>query len=187
MKPTPRVSMQSAITSGDTAKFTPSSDSTSEEPLELETDRLPCFAMRPPAAATTKVAAVDTLNKSAPSPPVPARSMRPLRSISTGVASDRMALAAPTISSMVSPFIRSPTNKPPICASVAWPCMTASITCSISARLKDWPSTTCAIACWIFIPFTALQGKNTLRAKSMACHSPLLLKKVPEHVMAMLG
>ena len=39
-----------------------------------ETERLPCLATRPPPQATTKLEAVDTLNRLAPSPPVPTMS-----------------------------------------------------------------------------------------------------------------
>ena len=49
--------------------------STSDDPLLLETDRLPCLATCAPAAAATNVAAVDTLNRLAPSPPVPTTSI----------------------------------------------------------------------------------------------------------------
>ena len=146
IKPTPIDAIESAIAAGLTERSTPSAESTSEEPDELETERLPCLAMRPPAPATTKVAAVDTLNRLAPSPPVPARSIKPSVSISTGVANDRITLAAPTISSMVSPFILRATSRPPIWASVASPCMTVRITVSMSARDSDCPATTCAMA-----------------------------------------
>ena len=44
-------------------------------PELLETERLPCFATRPPAAAATMALAVEILNVLAPSPPVPQRSM----------------------------------------------------------------------------------------------------------------
>ena len=171
--------MHSAITCGDTLRLTPSSESTSDEPLELDTERLPCFAIRPPAAATTKVAAVETLNKSAPSPPVPARSIRPSASISTGVASERMARAAPTISPIVSPLIRRPTSKPPICASVASPCITDSMTCSISDCLRLRPSTTCAIACWIFIASSWGCGARFSLGLPMTimCPQPVCLRK----------
>ncbi len=50
-------------------KFTPAVSSKSAAPLLLLTERLPCFATRPPAAATTTLAMVDTLNKFDSSPP----------------------------------------------------------------------------------------------------------------------
>src|SRR5664280_36346 len=50
---------------------TPSAARTSAEPHADETARLPCFATGAPAPATTKAAAVETLNVPSPSPPVP--------------------------------------------------------------------------------------------------------------------
>ena len=87
---------------------------TSAEPLLLLTERLPCLATIPPAAATTNEAAVETLNKFAPSPPVPTISTAFSVSISTFVESDLIAFTAPDISSIVSPFIRIATNNAPI-------------------------------------------------------------------------
>ena len=51
--------------------LTPSASYTSALPHWLETDRLPCFAMRIPAAAATSAAADEILNVPERSPPVP--------------------------------------------------------------------------------------------------------------------
>ncbi len=45
-------------------------------PERLDTERLPCFATRPPAAATTKALVVEILKVPALSPPVPTMSTR---------------------------------------------------------------------------------------------------------------
>ena len=52
----------------------PNASSRSADPQREEAARFPCLATRAPAPATTNAAAVDTLNVSAPSPPVPHRS-----------------------------------------------------------------------------------------------------------------
>ena len=74
MKPTPTVSTERAICSGARSSFAPSASSTSALPLREDTERLPCFATFAPAAAATKVAAVEMLKVCAPSPPVPTTS-----------------------------------------------------------------------------------------------------------------
>ena len=68
------------------------------------------------------------LNVCAPSPPVPAVSTRSSRFGRTGRTCSRIASAQPAISSAVSPFSRSATRKPPICAGVASPRMISCIT-----------------------------------------------------------
>ena len=65
--------------------LTPSSASTSAEPLRLVTLRLPCLATGTPTAAITRAAVVLTLNSWLPPPPVPtvvlgASHTRPARS-----------------------------------------------------------------------------------------------------------
>ena len=117
-------------------KLTPAASNTSALPVEDDTLRLPCLATLPPAAATTNAAAVETLKILAPSPPVPQVSTRCGSLIVTGVASSRITRAAPVISSMVSPFIRKATKKPPICASLAAPVMMVFMTSIISFSVK---------------------------------------------------
>ena len=85
----------------------------------------------------------------APSPPVPAVSTRSSRSGRTTRTCFRIASAQPAISSGVSPFSRSATRKPPICAEVASPRMISSITPWACARLSDRPSSRSASAAWI--------------------------------------
>ena len=88
-----------------------------------------CRAWRParPRAAATSAAAVETLNVPAPSPPVPQVSTTPGGAPGSATACARIARAAPTISSTVSPFMRSATRSAPICAGVASPSMIARI------------------------------------------------------------
>ena len=131
INPRPTSLIQRSICNGVRLRLTPRVSKTSEEPLLLETDRLPCLATRPPAAATTKVAAVETLNRFAPSPPVPTRSMRWVSSTCTGIIKSRITSAAPAISSMVSPLMRNATNQAPIWAGVASPV----ITCIMTVRI----------------------------------------------------
>jgi hypothetical protein len=112
------------------------------------------LATRQPAAAATKALAVDTLNRLAPSPPVPTMSTRWRRfSITTGVTSSRITMAAPVISSRDSLFMRNATRKPPICASVAPPVMIWRITSFICSVDRSMCSTTAARASWIFMRF----------------------------------
>ena len=67
----PTVSSDRSTTAGAAAIFTPSASYTSALPHWLETDRLPCFATRSPAAAATSAAADEILNVPDRSPPVP--------------------------------------------------------------------------------------------------------------------
>ena len=71
MKPTPTSSIQRATWLGSSAKLTPAVSNKSAAPVVEETERLPCLATVPPAAATTIAQALDTLNRLALSPPVP--------------------------------------------------------------------------------------------------------------------
>ena len=76
IKPIPTDSIHPATSSGSKSIRAPRASSTSALPEELVTERPPCFATRPPAAATTKAEAVEILNVFLPSPPVPQVSMR---------------------------------------------------------------------------------------------------------------
>ena len=151
INPTPRVSIQDLTWVASRSIRTPAASSTSADPDFEETERLPCFATRPPAAATTNAEAVDTLKMFAPSPPVPQVSTKKSFSTSTFCDSSRITLAAPTISSIVSPFIRRPINTAPICASVASPVMINRITAIISSAFKSRFAQTSIIASWIVI------------------------------------
>src|SRR3546814_7457658 len=76
MKPMPVCSMQRATCSGVRSITAPNASSTSALPDLLDTLRLPCLAIRHPAAAATNIDAVEILNVCAPSPPVPTMSMK---------------------------------------------------------------------------------------------------------------
>ena len=76
---------------GASSSVKPSASSTSAEPEDDETARLPCFATAAPAAAATSAAAVEMLSVCAPSPPVPAVSTRSTRSGRTRTTCARIA------------------------------------------------------------------------------------------------
>src|SRR3990167_7930715 len=76
MKPTPTSLTQRATCSGVSSRLTPAASITSALPDLLDTERLPCLATLPPAAATTKAEAVEILKVCTPSPPVPQVSTR---------------------------------------------------------------------------------------------------------------
>ena len=125
----PVVAMQAATFSAWKSNWTPSASSTSAPPTDPDIARLPCFATASPAPAAISAAAVEMLNVCRMSPPVPQVSTT-ARATRTGVACRRIARAAPTISSTRSPFMRSATRKPAICASDASPSMIARTTAS---------------------------------------------------------
>ena len=109
------------------AKFTPNASSKSAEPDMLETLRLPCLAIFKPQAAAKIAAVVEMLMVLAPSPPVPTQSATILSSLSrlgNEVAAARIAIAAPAISSGVSPFIFSAVKTLAIKAGSTLPCNT---------------------------------------------------------------
>ena len=99
-------------------------------PLGWRDPRLPCFTTPVPAAATANDAAVDTLNRSNPLPPVPARST-PVPRISSGaaVARSRMARANPTTSVTDSPFSASASSR-----AATWSTSSASVANTASAH-----------------------------------------------------
>src|SRR2546421_4563890 len=110
--------MQAPICVGLRRRSMPRAASTSALPHLLDTPRLPCFATAIPDAATTKLAAVETLNVVHESPPVPHISISGRRREETRIALDRITLASPAISSTVSPLVRSPQSRPPSWAGV---------------------------------------------------------------------
>ena len=146
--------MQCATCSGVRSSRTPAASSTSALPERLDTERLPCFATRAPAAAATNAAVVEMLKVPLESPPVPQVSTRCSPATGTAVASSRITIAAAAISSTLSPFIRRPMRKPPICAAVADPLMIWRITACISALLRSRRANTAPIAACISIVVT---------------------------------
>lgn len=114
-KPMPISFKHRSTTEGAGSTRTPRTSRTSALPHWEEMERLPCLATVKPAPATTKAAAVEMLKLPCLSPPVPQVSaMTETSGRWMRVAADRMASAAPAISSTVSPFMRRATKKPAI-------------------------------------------------------------------------
>ena len=177
MKPTPTVSMHSATCSGVSCSATPAASSRSALPERLETARLPCLATLPPAAATTKVQAVEMLKVPVASPPVPTMSTTCSPSTFTPVASSRITCAAAAISSTVSPFMRRPIRNPPICAGVASPVMIRRITVVICSGVRSRRSVTVRMASCMFIGGGSVQGllEITRRAQRHGEHGVIVM------------
>ena len=147
MKPMRASLRHRSTTSTGASMTTPRASSTSAEPARDDSARLPCLATVAPAAAATIAARVDTLTVPEPSPPVPQVSTARSRSAQViGSARARIALAAPAISSAVSPFMRRAMSRPPICAGVACPSMIAPNTWAICSRDRSRPPATWAMA-----------------------------------------
>ena len=147
---------QAPTRSGGRLRLTPRASITSAAPQCELTARLPCLATGTPAAATTNEVVVETLKLPEPSPPVPTMSTSTSPAavsipVSMRVAFSRMTLTAPTISSMVSPFMRSPVMNEPIWAGVASPLMISFMTRTMSASLRSWRSTTLLMASRIIV------------------------------------
>ena len=131
-----------ATCSGDSMMQAPSASSTSAEPEVDETLRPPCLATRAPAAAATKVDAVEMLKVCELSPPVPTMSTRFERSATTtGVANSRITVAAAAISPMVSFLTRRPVAKAAIITGDISPLMMRRISASISS----WKISRCSM------------------------------------------
>src|SRR3954465_14944041 len=146
MKPKPTERMQSATAAGSRSIWAPSASRRSADPDLPVAERLPCLATVQPAPAATNAAVVDTLKVGLP-PPVPAVSSRFSRSpTSTDLASERMVWASPTISSTVSPFVRSAIRNAAACASEARPSMTSRSTAAASSADRSEPDATRSIA-----------------------------------------
>ena len=92
---------------------------------------------------------VEMLKVPALSPPVPQVSTSIPRRVRIGATRCRIASAMPAISSGVSPFMRSATASPAICAGVARPARISSIASRAAAWSSDRCSTTRAMAGWI--------------------------------------
>ncbi len=150
-KPTPTWATQACTCSGVRFKFTPAASSTSALPQALDTDRLPCLATCPPAAATTNAAVVEMLNVCAPSPPVPQVSMTCAPATSTFAAISRITSAAAATSSTVSPLALSAMRNAPICAGVAPPVMIVRMILCMSRGLRSWPASRVSRARGMFI------------------------------------
>src|SRR5581483_1211000 len=112
-KAMPTSSRQRPTSAAGKSIATPSASSTSAPPKRPDAARFPCFATDAPAPAATSAAAVEMLNVRPPSPPVPQVSTSGARRDATRSACARMARAAPTTSSTVSPFARSAPRKAP--------------------------------------------------------------------------
>ena len=127
-----------SVAAGGRSMATPRASSTSAAPLAEEAARLPCLAIRAPAAAATIAPIVEMFTVRAPSPPVPTRSVSgPSRR--SGVARSSMAWARPPSSPGVSPLIRSATPNPAICTGVAAPSMISAIAHDVSSADRVSP------------------------------------------------
>src|SRR3954454_4671004 len=137
--------MQRVISSGRNSILTPSAPSTSAAPDFDDNARLPCLATGTPAPATISAAQVETLYEPEASPPVPTTSMAS-GGAATLVILERIVLAAPVISSTVSPRTRSAIRRPPICDGVASPDIMRSKASADSSRDKRAPAATLAMS-----------------------------------------
>src|ERR1700716_1936404 len=138
MKPIRVSSTQHATPSGPRSIRTPRASSTSALPQALLAARLPCFATRPPAAATTSELTVEMLKLLERSPPVPTMSIASAGTV-TRTATSRSADAQPAISSTVSPRIWSAASSAPSCAGVASPAITDAMAERASLRVSVRP------------------------------------------------
>jgi hypothetical protein len=142
MKAMPHSSRQRAICGGFSIRLPPRASMTSALPLVEDTLRPPCLATRAPAAAATKVEAVEMLKVCAPSPPVPTMSSSWRRSATgTGVANSRITWAAAAISPTVSFLTRRPMASAAIITGDISPFMMRRIRVSISS----WKISRCSM------------------------------------------
>ena len=137
-KPIPIDHKDSRISSILASILTPSVFNTSAEPDLDDIARLPCFATGTPQPAATNAAHVDMFNVPIPSPPVPAVSIA-FGGASIVIALSRMAIAAPAISSTVSPRTLIPIKRAPIWLGVDSPDITISNAVLASVLLKLAP------------------------------------------------
>ena len=133
----PTSSRQRSTVSGAAATSTPSASNRSALPQALDTERLPCLAMRTPDAASTSAASDDTLSVRCRSPPVPQVSNTSSYVRASGREAARIAVAKPTISDGRSPFITRPTSSPAIWAGVARPAMISAIAADASSAVRS--------------------------------------------------
>ena len=125
--------------------LTPSASSTSALPDFDDTLRLPCLAMRAPAAAATNIEHVEMLKVWEPSPPVPTMSTRCVRSATSTVRENsRITVAAPAISPTVSFFTRNPVRMAAVMVGETSPRMIWRIRSTISS----WKISRCSMVRW---------------------------------------
>ena len=98
--------------------------------------RLPCLTIVTPAQAATKAEVVEMLNEFDLSPPVPTISSA-WPPILNCAAFARIPVAAPAISSSVSPFIASAVRNEEITASLTSPLIISSIACLDSSKVRS--------------------------------------------------
>ncbi len=138
--PSPTSSIDRATPAGPRSATAPSASSTSAAPTAEDEARPPCLQTLAPDAATTSEAMVETLMDRRRSPPVPHVSTRSSPAgRSSGRAWATMARTKPVISATDSPFARSATASPAICAGVASPASTWPRTCSAWPAVNDSP------------------------------------------------
>ena len=142
----PTSSRQRTTASAGRSTTMPSASRTSALPNLPEAARLPCLATEAPAPAAISAAVVEMLKVPPWSPPVPQVSTSGLRRDTTGVACDRMARAAPTSSSTVSPLAQRAPSRAPIWASVASPRMITSRAPAAATSSRSRPAQADAIA-----------------------------------------
>jgi hypothetical protein len=126
-----------------TSTRTPNASSTSADPLREVAARFPCLATRAPAAAATTAAAVEMLNASKPSPPVPQVSTIRVGRCSpwanTGAACRRITAAKPASSiTCTGRWFSACSSRTISCVSTR-PHNNSSITASASPRVKQCP------------------------------------------------
>ena len=158
---------QCSITDGWTSRLKPSAASTSPEPHLPVAARLPCFATAIPAPAIMKAEVVDMLKVSSPSPPVPTMSTGRELPALMYAARARIARAAPTTSSTVSPFIlRAVRNAARICGSTSADIISPK-TSALSAPERFAPPAALISAALVFSPLTARRPPSkSFRASS---------------------
>ena len=142
IKPIPVSFIHCSTCFGSSIMFAPSASSKSDAPLFEDAALLPCFATVTPAAAQTNIDVVDMLNELAPSPPVPTKSMYSSVSSLTLPPFDFIISVQPTISSTVSPFMRSAVKNADTNTGDAVPSSIISIAFAASSRVRFCPSVT---------------------------------------------
>mmetsp|Transcript_7739 Transcript_7739/g.22993 ORF Transcript_7739/g.22993 Transcript_7739/m.22993 type:complete len:277 (-) Transcript_7739:83-913(-) len=141
-KPRPTSSMHRVTSARSSSRSRPSASSTSAAPQADDTDRLPHLVTLAPQAAARIAEHVLRLMVHAPSPPVPTMS-RSVPAVSTRTHASRMAVAAPAISSGVSPFCRSVQSTPATCSDDALPSRNAPKRPRASSNERSSPSMSC--------------------------------------------
>ena len=158
--PIPNSRIPSPTRANGTSIRTPSASSTSADPLRELAARLPCFATRAPPAAASIAAAVEILNASKPSPPVPHVSImffgRISPSVKTSAACRRITVANPASSSTKIGLALSASKNRTISGVSMRPHSNSSITASAPPRVNTCPDSICSIK--KSIVFAAIRG-----------------------------